>query len=94
MENGLCLTTVPRLFAVVTTLSLREQRGLASLVLRHLVLRVLAALLALAVGLAGLGDVDLYTHRETSPSAFLFIHICSGLILIALQLFVPLLPDA
>lgn len=59
VENGLGLTTITALLSVVTALSLGEQRGLTSLVLRHLVLGVLAALLALAVGVSGLGDVDL-----------------------------------
>jgi hypothetical protein len=59
VEDGLGLTTITRLLAVVTALSLGEQRGLAGLVLGDLVLGVLAALLALAVGVAGLGNVDL-----------------------------------
>jgi len=59
VEDGLGLTTITRLLPVVTTLTLGEQGGLASLVLGDLVLRVLAALLALAVGVAGLGNVDL-----------------------------------
>lgn len=59
VENGLGLTTITALLSVVTALSLGEQRGLTSLVLGHLVLGVLAALLALAVGVSGLGDVDL-----------------------------------
>ena len=59
MEDGLGLTTVTGLFTVVTTLSLGEQGGLAGLVLGDLVLGVLAALLALAVGVSRLGNVDL-----------------------------------
>lgn len=59
VEDGLGLTTITRLLAVVTSLSLSEQRGLASLVLGDLVLGVLAAVLALAVGVTGLGNVDL-----------------------------------
>lgn len=62
VEDGLGLTTITRLLAVVTSLSLCEQRGLASLVLGDLVLGVLAALLALAVGVSGLGNVDLFVH--------------------------------
>ena len=31
VENGLCLTTITGLFAIITTLSLREQRGLGLL---------------------------------------------------------------
>jgi hypothetical protein len=58
VEDGLSLTTVTGLLAVVTALSLGKQRGLASLVLGDLVLGVLAALLALAVGVTGLGNVD------------------------------------
>jgi len=58
VENGLGLTTITRLLAVVTSLSLREEGGLASLVLSDLVLGVLAAVLALAVGLSSLGNVD------------------------------------
>lgn len=76
MEDGLGLTTITGLLAVITTLTLREQRGLACLVLckfsvyvhqivamvlltGDLVLGVLLAVLALAVGSAGLGYVDL-----------------------------------
>ena len=59
MEDGLGLTTITTLLAVITTLSLGEQRSLSGLVLGDLVLGVLAALLALAVGVAGLGNVDL-----------------------------------
>jgi hypothetical protein len=54
------------LLPVVTTLSLSEERGLARLVLGHLVRGVLAALLTLAVGPAGLGDVDHLKSRELS----------------------------
>jgi hypothetical protein len=59
VEDRLGLTTITGLLAVVSSLTLGEQRGLASLVLGDLVLGVLAALLALAVGVAGLGNVDL-----------------------------------
>jgi hypothetical protein len=59
VEDGLGLTSVTGLLTVVSALSLGEQRGLASLVLGDLVLGVLAALLALAVGVSGLGNVDL-----------------------------------
>lgn len=59
MEDGLGLTTVTGLLAVITTLSLCKQRGLSCLVLGDLVLGVLLAVLALAVGSAGLGNVDL-----------------------------------
>jgi len=59
VEDGLGLTTVTGLLAVISTLTLGEQGGLSSLVLGNLVLGVLAALLALAVGVTGLGNVDL-----------------------------------
>lgn len=59
VEDRLGLTTITALLSVVTALTLGEQRGLASLVLGNLVLGVLAALLALAVGVSGLGNVDL-----------------------------------
>lgn len=59
VEDGLCLTTITALLPVITSLTLGEQGGLASLVLGDLVLGVLAALLALAVGVSGLGNVDL-----------------------------------
>ena len=49
VEDWLRLTTVSGLLAVVTTLSLGEQRILSLLVLGHLVGRVLPARLALAV---------------------------------------------
>lgn len=69
VENGLGLTTITALLSVVTALTLGEQRGLASLVLGDLVLGVLAALLALAVGVSGLGNVDLIAEREKYMSA-------------------------
>lgn len=59
VEDGLGLTTITALLAIVTTLSLGVEGSLACLVLRDLVLGVLAALLALAVGVAGFRDVDL-----------------------------------
>lgn len=37
VEDGLSLTTITGLLAIVTALSLREERGLARLVLRYLV---------------------------------------------------------
>lgn len=57
VEHGLCLTSITRLLAVISPLSLREQRGLSRLVLCDLVDGVLVAILALAVGSAGLGNV-------------------------------------
>lgn len=59
MEDRFCLTTVTGLFSVITSLSLGEQRSLASLVLCDFVLGVLLASLALAVGLSGFWNVDL-----------------------------------
>ena len=81
MEDGLGLTSVTGLLAVVTTLTLGEQRSLASLILcagsvfvwcrsdcglltGDLVLGVLLAVLALAVGTAGLGNVDLNSNCQ------------------------------
>ena len=49
VEDGLSLTTITGLLSVVTTLSLREERVLALLVLGDLVGSVFAAGLALAV---------------------------------------------
>lgn len=68
VEDGLGLTTITGLLAVVTTLSLGEKRSLTSLVLGDLVLGVLAALSALAVGVAGLGNVDLFPIESVSFS--------------------------
>ena len=59
VEDRLGLTTVTGLLAVVTALTLGVEGSLAGLVLSDLVLGVLAALLALAVGVAGFRDVDL-----------------------------------
>lgn len=64
VEDGLGLTTITALLPVITSLTLGEQGGLASLVLGDLVLGVLAALLALAVGVTGLGNVDLIRRKE------------------------------
>ena len=60
VEDGLGLTTVTGLLAVISALSLGEQRGLARLVLGDLVLGVLAAFPALAVGVSRLRNVDLF----------------------------------
>lgn len=57
VEDGLGLTTVTGLLAVVTAFTLRERGGLAGLVLSDLVQGVLVALAALAEGLPGLGNV-------------------------------------
>jgi hypothetical protein len=75
VEHRLGLTTITGLFAIITTLSLCEERCLgqsanvrhssydisylARLVLGDLVLSVLSAVLALAVSASGLGNVDL-----------------------------------
>lgn len=60
VENRLGLTSVSGLLAVVTTLSLGEERCFSGLVLCHFVLGVLLAVAAFAVCAAGLGDVDLW----------------------------------
>jgi len=60
VEDGLRLTSVSGLLAVVSALSLREQRGFAGFVLGDFVLGVLLAVLALAVGAAGFRYVDLW----------------------------------
>ena len=57
VEDRPRLTTVAPLLTVVPPLALRVERGLAGLVLAHLVLRVTAALLAFAVRATGLRDV-------------------------------------
>lgn len=58
VEDGLGLTTETTLLTVVSSLTLGEKGSLTGLVLGHLVLGVLAALLALAVSLSGLGNVN------------------------------------
>lgn len=77
LEDGLGLTTVTLLLANVTALTLGKLRGLTGLVLSHLVgpgmlaarnVRVLPALLALAIGPAGLRDVDHLSRLATQPS--------------------------
>lgn len=59
MEDRLGLTSVTGLLTVITTLSLSEEGSFSGFVLGNLVLSVLLALLALAEGSAGLGDVNL-----------------------------------
>lgn len=59
MENRLCLASISRLLAVITTLPLSRKAILAFLVLGNLVEGVLLALLVLAVGLLGLRNVHL-----------------------------------
>jgi hypothetical protein len=62
VEDGLGLTTITHLLVVVTSLALGEVRGLAGLVLGHLVQSVLIALLALAIGSSFLGNVHHFLH--------------------------------
>ena len=104
MEHRLCLTTVTGLFAIVSTLSLREERGLetkserktkegyddsaylAGFVLRDLMLSVLLAIFALAIGAASLWYVHL---RRTDRQPFYSssnVEICMS-ILHALDIF-------
>lgn len=59
LENGLGLTTVTLLLAVVAALTEGEEGGLAGLVLGDFLGGVLVALFAVRV--AGLGDVHLQT---------------------------------
>jgi hypothetical protein len=59
VENGLGLTTITGLLTVITSLTLSEQRSLTGLVLSDLVRSVLSTLGTLAVGVTGLGNVDL-----------------------------------
>lgn len=63
MKDRLRLTTVTGLFAIITTLSLSEQRRLAGLVLCDLVLGVFLAVPALAVCSPCLRNVDLRTKN-------------------------------
>jgi hypothetical protein len=92
VEHGLGLTTVSGLLAIITTLSLRKQRGLSCLVLcvisvtvraamgaglltGDLVLGVLLAVLALAVGSAGLGNVDLMACQHAAHAVTVILDI-------------------
>jgi hypothetical protein len=59
VENGLGLTTITGLLTVITSLTLSEERSFTSLVLSNLVRSVLLTLGTLAVGVTGLGNVDL-----------------------------------
>jgi hypothetical protein len=63
VENRLGLTTISWLLTVITALSLGRQAVLTLLVLSDLVKGVLPALLVLAVGLLGLGNVHLYIRN-------------------------------
>ncbi len=74
MEHGLGLSTKTGLLLVVSALTLGVQRGLASLVLGHLVLGVLAALLAGAEGLARLGDGHLQKTNSVLWFQMYFLH--------------------
>lgn len=73
VEHGLGLAAEPGLLAVVAALALGKQRGLAGLVLRDLVRRVLAAVLALAERVARLGNVDHGKESEDFALAIEFI---------------------
>lgn len=57
VEDGLGLTTITSLLAIVTTLTLGIETGSTGLVLGHLVLGVLTALRAVAQNTTGLGNV-------------------------------------
>lgn len=59
VENGLGLTTITALLAIVTTLTLGEDGGFTGLVLGNLVGSVTAALLTSTKGLTRLRNVDL-----------------------------------
>jgi hypothetical protein len=59
VENGLGLTTITRLLTVITSLTLSKQGSLTRLVLGNLVRSVFSALGTLAVGVTGLGNIDL-----------------------------------
>jgi hypothetical protein len=80
VENGLGLTTITGLLTVVTSLTLSEQRGLTGLVLSNLVRSVLSTLGTLAVGVTGLGNVNLLLnvqfnntgHFESIPPSLFF----------------------
>jgi hypothetical protein len=60
-ENGLCLSTITTLFAIVSALSLSENGFFSLFVLGHLMQRVLLAL-ALAEGFTGLRNVHHVVH--------------------------------
>lgn len=67
MKDGLCLTTIPRLLAIITPLPLGSQTILALLILGNFVRGVLFALLVLAVCLLNLGNVHL-TSKDKKKS--------------------------
>lgn len=58
VQDGLGLTTVTSLLSVVSSLTSSIKRGLTGLVLGDLVLSVLSAFFALAVGSSGLRHVN------------------------------------
>ena len=66
VEHRLGLSTVTGLFSVVTTFTLCKKRSLSGLVLSDLVGGVLLALLPLAVGTSGFGNID---HGEVVQGA-------------------------
>ena len=68
VEDGLGLTSVTGLLSVISPLSLGHQRVFTLLVLGDLVRLVLLALLALAVGPSGLGNVDPVNPPTTTSS--------------------------
>lgn len=65
VKDGLGLTTVTRLFAVVTALTLSSKAVLAFLVLSNLMQGVLPAFLTLAVSLFRLRNVHLQFTRHS-----------------------------
>jgi hypothetical protein len=69
MEDWLGLATISWLLAVITALPLGRQAVLTLLVLSDLVEGVLPALLALAVGLLGLGNIHLHDISKMTLSS-------------------------
>jgi len=61
LEDGLGLTTETGLFAIVSSLTLGEKRGLTSLVLSHLMEAMTLAFAAAAEGVSGFWNVDHFT---------------------------------
>lgn len=62
VKHWLCLTSITRLLAIITTFTLSSKAILPLFVLSDLVQGVLFALLVLAVGLLCLRNVHLYAH--------------------------------
>jgi len=72
VEDGLGLTSITRLFTIITTLSLGSKAIFTFLILRHLVQGMLLALLVLAVSVLSFRNVHLQKTKFKTTTRYSF----------------------